>query len=253
MHLVQLSYNFDKMKVKDHYDTHLSQFYAWMIGSFDEAQQVQEDFLKKHNIISATREHAFDLGAGHGLHAISLAKLGFQVTAVDFSKNLLNDLQTRAGVLSIQCVEDEILKYLETNSRMAEVIVCMGDTLTHLESLSHIEKLIDLSSTHLEKNGKLLLSFRDLSEELTGNQRFIPLRSDHTKILTCFLEYFPGHVIVHDILHENTDGKWIQKVSCYPKLRLNQSFVESLLPKYHIELLSSETINRMVYVVGKKV
>ncbi|HEY3404075.1 MAG TPA: class I SAM-dependent methyltransferase [Ohtaekwangia sp.] len=241
------------MKLKDHYDNHLSHFYAWMIGSFDEAQQIQEAFLRKHNIISATREHAIDLGAGHGLQAISLAKLGYHVTAVDFTKNLLTDLQGRAGTLSIRCVQEDILRYLEHNSDKAEIITCMGDTLTHLESVDQVEKLVQQVSDHLDVNGKFVVSFRDLTHELTGDQRFIPVRSDEKRILTCFLEYFPDRVIVHDIFHEHRDGTWIQKVSSYPKLRLNQQLVENLFSRNHIEIIAGETINRMIYLVGRKV
>ena len=47
------------------------------------------------------------------------------------------------------------------------------------------------------------------------------VKNDDSRILTCFLEYFPHHVMVHDILYEKQGGKWIQKVGSYPKLRLD--------------------------------
>jgi predicted TPR repeat methyltransferase len=252
LRLAQLSYNFDKMKAKDHYDNHLSQFYAWMVGSFEQAQLKQEEFLRKHAIFTTVHSLAIDLGAGHGLQAVSLAKLGYKVSAVDFSKDLLNELEINKRDLAIQCQEADLLTYLETVPHNAEAIVCMGDTLTHLESTVQVEKLISLISNHLTLNGKVVLSFRDLTHELTGDQRFILVRSDETRILTCYLEYFADHVQVHDILYEFTDGKWIQKVSSYPKLRLSQQSIEGLLKKNDIELLSAEIIDRMVYLVGKK-
>lgn len=47
-----------------------------------------------------------------------------------------------------------------------------------------------------------LLSFRDYSVPLQDEKRFIPVRSDEGRILTCFLEYSEDSVLVHDILHE---------------------------------------------------
>jgi hypothetical protein len=49
-----------------------------------------------------------------------------------------------------------------------------------------------------------------VSVPLIGEQRLIPVRNDETRILTCFLEYEPEAVLVHDILHGahvGMDGK----------------------------------------------
>ena len=34
-----------KMKVKEHYDQHLGNLYAWMVGDFDEKEKEQKDFF----------------------------------------------------------------------------------------------------------------------------------------------------------------------------------------------------------------
>ena len=69
------------MNAKNHYDQHLGNFYSWMLGDFDEKQKEQENFFWRNGIKPVSRKVAFDLGAGNGLQAISLAKLGFAVTA----------------------------------------------------------------------------------------------------------------------------------------------------------------------------
>jgi hypothetical protein len=79
------------------------------------------------------------------------------------------------------------------------------------------------------------------------------VQSDDSKILTCFLEYFPDHVMVHDVLHERQDGKWTQKVSAYPKLRINQDIISQMLQENNIELVSAEVIHRMIYLTGKRI
>ena len=106
------------------------------------------------------------------------------------------------------------------------MIVCLGDTLTYLPSLEAVAALIRDIAAALAPGGRCLLGFRDyVSRELVGEQRFIPVRSDDTRILTCFLEYHPEHVLVHDLLHECSAKGWSQRVSSYRKLRLDPDWV----------------------------
>ena len=247
-----MSFN-NAMNAKDHYDNHLAHFYSWMLGDIEKNQIVQQDFLEKNGITPVHNNIAIDLGAGSGLQSIPLATLGFNVIAVDFNKLLLAELDSRKKDLPIKIVNDDITDFLNTFNQKAAAITCMGDTITHLESISHVERLIQRISECLDTNGKLVISFRELMGELSGEQRFIPVRSDEKRILTCFLEYFPNHVMVHDILHENVSGKWIQKVSSYPKIRINESFITDLLKRYDIKTLSTERISGMLYLVGQKI
>lgn len=241
------------MKARDHYEHHLGNFYSWMVGDFNDIVREQQNLLKEWNIKPISNKIAFDLGCGNGLQCIPLAKTGFKVKAVDFNQQLLDELAIRSGDLNIEIVKDDILHFLMGTSHNAELITCMGDTLTHLESLKDVRALISNISTHLEVAGKAIFSFRDLTTELKDEQRFIPVRSDDSKILTCFLEYFSDHVIVHDILHENQDGKWIQRIGSYPKLRLAESAIVDLLQENKIEVKRSEIINRMIYLLGQRI
>jgi SAM-dependent methyltransferase len=223
-----------------------------MTGDFNSAQNLQETFFSTNRVLPNISKVAIDLGAGHGLQTISLAKLGFEVYAVDFNQQLLEELRQNAQHLSVQTVQDDLLNFLENTSLNASAITCMGDTLTHLESLEQVSTLIQLAEKRLVQGGKLVLSFRDLTRKLAGEQRFIPVRNDDNRILTCFLEYFPDRVIVHDILHEKIDGRWQQRVSSYAKLRLDENMVKSLLERNNFRVISSQTINRMIYLIAEK-
>jgi hypothetical protein len=248
----QICYPFYMSTAKEHYDNHLANFYSWMAGDFGIKQQEQQDFFSRHAIRPFSNAIAFDLGAGHGLQSVSLSSLGFSVMAVDFSSHLLQELDQRKGTHKIKIIQDDIFHYIENTDAKAELIVCMGDTLTHLERLSTVEKFIAAISQHLVRGGKVILSFRDLTRELKGEQRFIPVKSDDSRILTCFLEYFPDRVLVHDILQEKTSDGWAQKISAYPKLRISEGDVMDLLIKNDFQINSTETINRMIYIVAEK-
>lgn len=241
------------MHVKDHYSNHLGSFYSWMVGNFEEKQREQENFFLENNIAPVSNKVALDLGAGHGLQSVSLARLGFVVQAVDFNEQLLDELRRNKSDLAIEPVQDDLINFLKNFPGKAELIVCMGDTLTHLESLREVELLIEEISNHVEEKGKVIFSFRNLTTELQHEDRFIPVRSDENKILTCFLEYFPEHVMVHDILYEKQHGKWNQKISAYPKLRLDELWIVKFLFKSKIRVIRSQVINRMVYLIAEKI
>jgi len=241
------------MRVKDHYSNHLGSFYSWMVGNFDEKQREQESFFIENKVTPISNKVALDLGAGHGLQSVSLARLGFVVKAVDFNEQLLDELERNRRDLAIEPIQDDLINFLKNFHGKAELIVCMGDTLTHLESLQEVELLIAEISNHLTDRGKVIFSFRNLKTELQYEDRFIPVRSDETKILTCFLEYFPDHVMVHDILYEMKRGKWNQKISAYPKLRLDELWIVKLLSKTKIHISQSQLNKGMVYLIGEKV
>ncbi len=241
------------MTAKQHYDNHLGYFYSWMLGDFETKCHEQQTFFIHHHITPKSSKIAFDLGCGNGIQSIALARLGFSMTALDFNKTLLHELQERKGASHIEIIESDLLNFKKYVSSQPELITCMGDTITHLPNKESVEQLIREGAEILSLDGKLIISFRDLNHELTATQRFLPVRVDENRIHTCFLEYFPEHVMVHDILHEKLDGQWQMKISAYPKLKLSINWFEEVFKRNNMTICSSETINRMIHLVVQKI
>ncbi len=239
------------MTAKEHYDNHLANFYEWMAGDFDAKQKEQYDFFEKNGIKPLQNKVAIDLGSGHGLQSIALAKLGFQVTAVDFNQQLLESLRIRGKEWGIKIFRRDLLSE-ENFDEQAEVIVCMGDTIAHLESADQIRLLLERCFKCLTNNGKFILSYRDYGAELIDTQRFIPVKSDDNIILTCFLEYFEDKVKVTDLLHERINGQWTQHVSSYFKVRVTNEMIEKFLNEAEFKVLKREVITRMNYLIAEK-
>jgi hypothetical protein len=65
----------------------------------------------------------------------------------------------------------------------------MGDTLTHLPSFQAVRDLFVAVTATLVPGGLFILTWRDLTFELAGTDRFISIRSSENIIMTCFLEY----------------------------------------------------------------
>jgi SAM-dependent methyltransferase len=205
--------------VTDHYKTHLAPVYIWMAGGIEHALALGASDLAGYLGRSG---YAVDLGAGFGMHTIPLATSGYQVLAVDTSSYLLTELEKNCKGLEIRTVTGDLLDFAAHLPRNADLVICMGDTLTHLESKAQVDKLLHSVAEALNPDGQFVATFRNYTQLPRGEQRFIPVRSDQDRILTCFLEELPEHVLVHDVIHErHENGTWNMKVSSYKKLRLS--------------------------------
>jgi 2-polyprenyl-3-methyl-5-hydroxy-6-metoxy-1,4-benzoquinol methylase len=240
------------MDIKEHYENHLANYYSWMFGDFNAKLNENQQFFECHNIKPVSSRIAIDLGAGCGFQSIPLAKIGFKVKAIDFSKKLLNELKSKSNGLSIEAIEDNILDFDVYSNCKPELIVCIGDTITHLDSLESVQELIKNNYKILLKSGKLILTFRDLTLELKEEQRFIQVNSDNNRIFTCFLEYHSTYVKVFDIIYEKENGRWIQKISSYKKLVISRDVAEDFFEDagFEIEFMGIE--NGLVTIIGTK-
>ncbi len=238
--------------VAEHYENHLAPVYLWMAGGFDDAVSRGEREIAALCPNPSNGLTAVDLGAGFGMHSIPLARLGYSVVAIDSSPKLIAVLQDHIESLPIQTVEDDLLAFQKHLNTKAQLILCMGDTLTHLSERQSVEQLFSLVAESLRTDGRFIATFRDYTSPIAGDRRFIPVRSDDDRILTCFLEYFPDHVAVHDVLHERNGSTWQLRVSAYRKLRLSPEWVSTALKARGFTVRIEPGLAGMVRVIADK-
>ena len=238
--------------VKEHYDILLASCYSWMCGGSDLILKKNRAFFRDNSIRPARSAAAVDLGAGSGFQAIPLAEAGFEVTAIDISRDLLAELNKTAGELPIRTIQDNLTNFAEHSPANIEIVVCMGDTLTHLATLAEVKELIHSVYEALEEEGLLILGFRDMTVELTQLDRFIPVRSDSKRIFMCFLEYEKNHVKVHDILYEKEDDQWEMKKSFFRKLRISSQWAKEYLLKVGFRVEKYDLDNGMITIIARK-
>ncbi len=215
--------------VLDHYASHLAPIYLWMAGGFDHAVALGKSDLEALGIQVTANMVALDLGAGFGMHAIPLARQGCEVTAVDSSAVLLDELRARGVGLPIHAIEGDLVRAAAYVNAAPQIALCMGDTLTHIQTQGDVATLFEEVSRVLAPGGLFAMTFRDYTSPAIGDKRFIPVRSDENRIHTCFLEAEPTHMVVHDIVHERVGAAWHMKVSSYRKLRLAPEWAVSAL------------------------
>jgi 2-polyprenyl-3-methyl-5-hydroxy-6-metoxy-1,4-benzoquinol methylase len=238
--------------VADHYRSHLAPVYAWMLGGFDAA--IERGAAEVTTLLSAVAQGsvAVDLGAGFGMHSIPLARRGYSVLAIDTSSYLLEQLQTHAGALPITAVEDDMLGFARHLDRPADVILCMGDTLTHLPERASVLQLFAVAAESLHPGGTFITTLRDYTSASIGTGRFIHVKSDADRILTCFLEYSTDHVDVHDLLHERGGDTWRLRASVYRKLRLNPEWLSASLRDRGFAVRAEPGASGMIRLIATK-
>ncbi len=237
--------------VQEHYERHLGSIYTWMSGDLSAVIERNRAELRELGLEAGDQRTAVDLGAGSGGYTIPLAQAGYTTLAMDTCTPLVAELRARAAGLPIRVIQDDLLA-LRQYAERAAVILCMGDTLTHLPSQEAVRRLFRDVAATLDSPGLFCATFRDYyTTELQGAARFIAVRSDEQRILTCFLDYAADHVRVYDILQERQESAWHLAVSDYPKLRLDPAWVSAELAAQGLTVQQDTTKNGMIRVIAR--
>lgn len=223
-----------------------------MQGGFETQLKSNHEFFDRLKLHPTGSKTAVDLGAGCGFQSIPLSERGFNVTAIDLDQKLLDELRANDTTDRVVTHCDDLLHFSQHVESHCELTVCMTDTLLHLPTKADVSRLLCDVYQQLEKSGQFVLTFRDMSFELTDLDRFIPVKQDSQTIFTCFLEYEQEQVKVHDLVYTSVAGTWELKKSFYRKLRLSPDWVESQLRAAGFTGVDLQVTNGLVTVVSRK-
>lgn len=236
---------------REHYDALLAEHYSRLFGDFDAKVAEQRALLQRLGVAAPSSGGlAVDLGCGSGFQSVALAHLGFRVLAVDFSRRLLDELTHRARGLPVEAIAGDIRDVRRLVPPGAELAVCMGDTLAHLEREADLDRVFRGVAARLVIGGRLVLSFRDLSGELRDLDRAIPLGAWDDLVMTCFLEYEASTVKVHDLIWVRQPEGWRLRKGMYRKLRLAPARVAARLRAAGFAVERHAAPGGMVALVG---
>lgn len=237
---------------QQHYDEHLASYYAWSVGGVDAAIARAEQELLVGGLELDAAPKVADLGAGFGAHAIALGRRGARVTAVDESERLLAELAALAGGLPVEIVHQDIVEWISDSNDIFDAVLCMGDTLTHLPSVEHAQRLVQSSVARLRPGGRLLITLRDYTLSPPGSELQLVVQSDLERIATCIVEYREQGVFVRDLLHQRVDEQWRVATSRYMKLKLAPRDIEGWLTRAGASVTRSRTPSGMTALLATR-
>ena len=207
--------------VREHYDTLLAPIYSWTLGDFDARVAASCELLQgllRDSRAAQRPGRALDLGCGTGVQTLALARLGYRVTGVDFSAVMLEEYRARTRDLGVTAIEADLTRFDAGEGH--GVAVCFGDTVSHLASWDDVRGFFANVHRSLEPLGHFFLASRDHSRVYRGDERFLLVRADATRTLTCVLEDEGEHVRVTDVVHARAAEGCSMSVSSYRKLRV---------------------------------
>jgi len=159
----------------------------------------------------------------------------------------------RARGLPVEAIAGHIRDVAKLAPTAVELAVCMGDTLSHVECEADLTRVFDGVAARLVAGGRLVLTFRDLSGELCDLDRVIPLYASDELVMTCFLEYEPSTVKVHDLIWVRQQDGWRFRKGVYRKLRLAPEAVTVRLEQAGFTVERHQAPAGMVALVGLSV
>jgi SAM-dependent methyltransferase len=243
----------DTAAVHGHYEDILSLHYSRLFGDFAAKVAEQRALLERLVVAAGAGALAVDLGCGSGFQSLALAAMGFRVRAVDLSPRLLAELAGRAAGLPVETVEGDLRSAAALVPPGATLVVCMGDTISHLPRETDLDDVFTGVAGRLAAGGRLILAFRDLSTEARELDRFIPVCALDDLVVTCFLEYEPRTVKVHDLVWTRQAGSWRFQRGMYRKLRLAPSAVGARLERAGFRVASDAAPGGLAVLVGTRV
>jgi SAM-dependent methyltransferase len=238
------------VSVEQHYASLLAPIYLWQAGGIDAALAQGAEEVAPFPVTGGATPVAIDLGAGFGMHAIPLARNGYAVTAIDSSELLLAELRRHARGLDVRTVQADLRQFPDHVAARADLVVCLGDTLTHLPQWLEVERLLVRIAAALAPGGRFVATFRDYTQPLAGDARFVPVRSSANRIHTCFLEPAGARMVVTDLVHERAATAWRLRTSSYAKLRLSPVWLVAALERVGLRATVDTTPRGMVRIVA---
>ncbi len=228
-------------EVLRHYDEVLGAVYSWSVGSLEARVAASEALFR--SMLGAGREggrarRVLDLGCGTGIQSLALGRLGFMVTGIDFSETMLREYRERTAPFGTEVVCADLATFSVAGP--FDAAVCLGDTVSHLPSWAAVDAMLRNVASSLAPGSGFVLATRDHTRVYEGDARFLLVRADAERSLTCFLEDAGEHVRVTDLLHERGETGTRMTAHSYLKLRVSPDRLTEHMARAELDVVSCE-------------
>lgn len=149
-------------------------FYQSIVAYYDRIfplNDVAFQFIKKH---FEQGDNVLDIGAGTGNLAIALAGSGLHVTASEPDLAMMEKIKEKSSDLDVS-VHSKSMEQLTEFASTFDGIVCVGNTLPHLQSKESIEQFLSDCYAKLNEDGKLLLQLVNYDKVLSTDDFSFPV------------------------------------------------------------------------------
>lgn len=118
-----------------------------------------------------------DVACGAGGYSFELEKEGYNLTAFDLDKKMIEELKlkTKNSGSSIEAMEGNILEVKEKfKDKCFDLVFCIGNSLVHLDNAEEILKFFKDSKSILKKNGTLVVQIINYDRIISKGIKSLP-------------------------------------------------------------------------------
>ncbi len=118
-----------------------------------------------------------DIGSGTGTYTIPLAKLGYQMVALDNDQDMIGKLRQKSDALNlkIESFARDMLGLDDLIEDEYDGILCIGNTLPHLKSLTEVESFLKIVYDKLADGGVFIIQTINYDWVYNENITSLPL------------------------------------------------------------------------------
>ncbi len=217
-------------------------FYQELANYYDFLFPVRENQL---NFITKTAgkppRRLLDVACGSGNYSLELARLGYDMTAVDLDMQMIETLRNKARSrqIDIKAYQVNMLDLRKTLSDRYDLIFCIGNSLAHLKDEREIVDFLNGAKGLMERSGSLILQVVNFAKVLRRKTEQFPLLSHEKEGIKFEREYTydeaSGNVIFKSILTVQ-DKEFVNRIILYPVLKDNLTELLLSAGFHHIQI-----------------
>ncbi|HEX9063001.1 MAG TPA: class I SAM-dependent methyltransferase, partial [Clostridia bacterium] len=149
----------------------ISKYYDYIFPVSNETVEVIK------NIAGNPPGSILDVACGTGGYSIELDKYGYDVTAVDIDRKMIESLREKTNISGGK------VKFLQANmldlngkfcENTFETIFCIGNSLVHLESLNEISSFFNNTKEILKNDGSLIVQVINFDRVISKGVKSLP-------------------------------------------------------------------------------
>lgn len=176
--------------------TDIATFYNRLAPEYDlmtgfERRIASEASLFKSLVDRYAISIALDAGSGTGFHSVVLAQLGVQVTALDVSRDMLDQLERHAREkhLTIRTLCANFLDIPTSDHASYDAVFCMGNSLPHILSREELRKTIQGFAVVLKPGGALFVQILNYDRIMSRRESIQSVKEAGGKIFVRYYEF----------------------------------------------------------------
>jgi 2-polyprenyl-3-methyl-5-hydroxy-6-metoxy-1,4-benzoquinol methylase len=150
-------------------DTYFDGYYKhiWKAIIPDELTTKEIDFITSYFNLTAGAK-VLDLMCGYGRHALSLARKGINVTAVDNLQDYISEIKDEAAKtnLAVNAIKHDVCSF--KTQEQFDLAMCMGNSLNFFNAADTIN-VLSTAAAALKKGGHLLINSWSVAEIVFKN------------------------------------------------------------------------------------